>query len=83
MTCAYSVARVVEYGRASNPAQPDHIQHPEVGATLYETRTRATRRLLEIMIKGLGIALLLVACAMLVYLGAVLLARGAGSILVP
>ena len=48
-----------------------------------ETRKRATRRLLEAVLKGLGIALLLVACAMFVYLGAVLLARGAGSILVP
>ena len=48
-----------------------------------ETRKRATMRLLEAVLKGLGIALLLVACALLVYLGAVLLARGAGSILVP
>jgi len=55
----------------------------EAGATLHKTRKRATRRLLEAALKGLGIALLLVACALLVYLGAVLLARGAGSILVP
>jgi hypothetical protein len=50
---------------------------------LHETRKRTTRRLLEAVLKGLGIALLLVACAMLVYLGAVLLARGADWILVP
>ena len=61
----------------------------EVGATLHETTKRATRpkratrRLLEAVLKGLGVALLLVACAMLVYLGAVLLARGADWILVP
>ena len=72
----------VEYGRAS-VLLPDHTQRPEVGATLHETRKRATRRLLEAVLKGLGVALLLVACAMLVYLGAVLLARGAGWILVP
>jgi hypothetical protein len=53
------------------------------GATLDETRKRTTMRLLEVLLKGAGIALLLVACALLVYLGAVLLARVAGSILVP
>jgi hypothetical protein len=50
---------------------------------LHETRKGATRRLLEAMLKGLGIALLLVACAMVVYLGAVLFARGADWILIP
>jgi hypothetical protein len=50
---------------------------------LHETRNRATRRLLEAVLKWAGIALLLVACVMLVYLGAVLLTRGAGWILVP
>ena len=55
----------------------------EAGATLDETRKRTTMRLLEVLLKGAGIALLLVACALLVYLGAVLLARVAGSILVP
>ena len=54
----------------------------EVGATLHETRKRATMRLLEAVLKGAGIALLLVACGLLVYLGTVLLVRGAGSILV-
>jgi hypothetical protein len=81
MNLACSVARV-EYGWAS-ALQPDHTQHPEAGATLDETRKRTTMRLLEAVLKGAGIALLLVACALLVYLGAVLLARGAGSILVP
>ena len=61
----------------------------EVGATLHETTKRATRpkratmRLLEAVLKWAGIALLLVACGLLVFLGAVLLVRGAGSILVP
>ena len=74
MNFACSVARV-EYGRAS-ALQPDHTQRrPEAGATLDETRKRATMRLLEVVLKGVGIALLLVACALLVYLGAVLLAR--------
>ena len=50
---------------------------------MHETRKRATRRLLEAVLKGLGIALLLVACAMFVYLGAVLFARGADWILIP
>jgi hypothetical protein len=50
---------------------------------LDETTKRATMWVLEVVLKGAGMALLLVACALLVYLGAVLLARGAGSILVP
>ena len=54
----------------------------EAGATLHKTRKRATRRLLDAALKGLGIALLLVACAMLVYLVAVLFAWRAGWILV-
>ncbi len=44
---------------------------------------RATMRLLEAVLKWAGIALLLVACGLLVFLGVVLLVRGAGSILVP
>ncbi len=56
----------------------------EVGATLHKTTKRATTmRLLEAMLKWAGIALLLVACGLLVFLGTVLLVRGAGSILVP
>ena len=49
---------------------------------MHETRKGATRRLLEAVLKGLGIALLLVACAMLVYLTAILFARGADWILI-
>ena len=82
MNFASPVARVHGYGRAS-ALRPDHTQRPEAGATLHETRKRATRRLLEAVLKGLGIAMLLVACAMLVYLGAVLFARGADWILIP
>lgn len=50
---------------------------------MHETRKRATRRLLEVVLKGLGIAMLLAACAMFVYLGAVLFSWGADWILVP
>ena len=50
---------------------------------MHETRKRATRRVLEAVLKGLGIAMLLVACAMFVYLGAVLFSRGADWILAP
>ena len=82
MNFACSVARVDEYGWASTLLSPtiSNIRR-EVGATLNETRNRTPRRLLEAVLKGVGIALLLVACALLVYLGAVLLERGAGWIL--
>jgi hypothetical protein len=50
---------------------------------VYEKMPRVVTRLLEAVLKGAGIALLLVACALLVYLGTILLVRGAGSILVP
>jgi len=60
---------------------PDHTQRLEVGATLYKTRNRATMRLLEAL-KWVGVTLLLISCAMLVYLGVVLLTQGAGWILV-
>ena len=49
---------------------------------MYE-RNRTTMRLLEAVLKWAGIALLLVACVMLVYLGVVLFVRGADWILVP
>jgi hypothetical protein len=64
-----------------SPTVPNVLR--EVGATLRETRDRAARRLLEAALKGAGIALLLVSCALLVYMGAVLLARGTEWILVP
>lgn len=50
---------------------------------MYETRNRATRQLLEAALKWVGITLLLISCALLVYLGAVLLTQGAGWKLVP
>ena len=50
---------------------------------MYKTRNRATMRLLEAALKWVGTTLLLISCAMLVYLGAVLLTQGAGSMLVP
>jgi hypothetical protein len=50
---------------------------------LYETMSRVTRRLLEAMLKWVGITLLLASCGLLVYLGAVLFARGAGWMLFP
>lgn len=42
---------------------------------MYETIRRATRRLLEAMLKWVGITALLISAALLVYLGAILLAR--------
>ena len=65
----------------SRPAVPNVLK--EAGATLHETKKRATRRLLEALLKGLGIAILLAACAMFVYLGAILFSRGADWILAP
>ena len=82
MNFACPVARVGECGRAS-ALRPAHTQRPEAGATLHETRRRSTRRLLEAVLKWAGIALLLVACAMFVYLGAVLFMWGADWILIP
>ncbi len=72
----------VECGRTS-VLLPDHTQRPEVGATLYKTGNRAARRLLEAALKWVGITFLLISCAMLVYLGTILLTQGAGWILVP
>jgi membrane protein required for beta-lactamase induction len=43
-------------------------------STVYE-RNRTTRRLLEAVLKWVGVTLLLVSCALLVYLAAVLFAR--------
>lgn len=42
---------------------------------MYETISRATKLLLEAVLKWVGITMLLVSFALLVYLGAVLLAR--------
>jgi hypothetical protein len=50
---------------------------------LYEPRKRDARRRLEAALKWAGISLLLVSCALLVYLGAALFARGMEWILVP
>jgi hypothetical protein len=77
------VARI-DRGRASNLLSPTipNVRR-EAGATSHKTTKRATMRLLEAVLKWAGIALLLVACGLLVYLGTVLLVRGAGSILVP
>lgn len=55
----------------------------EVGATLHETRKRAAMRLLEAVLKWAGATLLLVSCALLVYLGAVVLARLSAWLLFP
>ena len=50
-------------------------------STVYE-RNRTTRRLLEAVLKWVGVTLLLVSCALLVYLAAVLFARlSAGAFL--
>ncbi len=64
---------------------PSLPQRREVGTALYETMRRVTRRLLEAarstpgalsqVLKWVGAALVMGSCALLVYLGAVLLAR--------
>ncbi len=50
---------------------------------MHETRKRATMRLLVAMLKWAGATLLLVLCAMLVYLGELLLARLSAGTLSP
>ncbi len=54
-------------------------QPPEADTALYETLRRAARRLQEALLlpllKWAGAALLVVSCALMVYFGAVLLAR--------
>jgi len=50
---------------------------------LYEPRKRDARRLLEAALKWAGVTLLLLSCALLVYLGAALFARGMQWILAP
>ena len=87
MNFACPVARVGGYGR-DDALRPDRTQRSRGGgrrglARGEKARKRAMRRLLEAVLKVLGIALLLVACTMFVYLGAVLLARGADWILIP
>jgi hypothetical protein len=57
----------------NSPTIPNVLR--EGGAALHETRKKAAMRLLEAMLKWVGVTLVLVSCAMLVYLGAVLLAR--------
>ena len=65
----------------SRPAVTNVLR--ESGAALHETRKKATMRLLVAMLKWAGATLLLVSCAMLVYLGAVLLARLSAGTLSP
>ena len=50
-------------------------QRREADTASYERIRRTTRRRLSPVLKGLGAAALLVLCALLVYLGAVLLSR--------
>ena len=50
---------------------------------MYEAIRRATTRLLEAMLKWVGVTLILVSCALLVYLGAVLLTRLSAEALFP
>lgn len=64
-----------EKGKGPVFARPNPSRRPEADATLYETIRRVTRRLLEAVLKWVGITALLVSAALLVYLGAVLLAR--------
>lgn len=50
---------------------------------MYETIRRATTRLAEGVLKWVGITALVVSCALLVYMGALLLARLAAWIIFP
>lgn len=84
MNPACSVARIDGYGRAV--ALPlDHTQSVsgEASATVYEKMPRAVMRLLEAALKWAGLAALVVSCALLVYLVAVLLARLSAWMLFP
>ena len=64
MNFACPVARVDGYGR-DIAQRPDRTQRPEAGATLHETRKRVARRLVEAVLMGVGVAVRLVACALL------------------
>lgn len=65
----------------SRPTLPNVLR--EGGAALHETRKRAAMRLLEAVLKWVGATLLLVSCALLIYLGAVVLARLSAGALLP
>jgi hypothetical protein len=67
----------------AQPSPARLSQRLEVDATLYEAIRRATTRLLEAMLKWVGVTLILVSCALLVYLGAVLLTRLSAEALFP
>lgn len=63
----------------------DHAQsaREEADATVFEKMPRAVVRLLEAALKWAGLAALVVSCALLVYLGAVLIARLSTWVLFP
>ena len=82
MNFACLVARVDGYGR-DDAQRPDRTQRPGIGAALHETRKKAAMRLLEAMLKWVGVTLMLVSCTLLVYLGAVLLTRLSAGALFP
>ena len=63
------------------PAVP-HVRG-EVSSTVYEKILRAVMRLLEAALKSAGLTALVISCALLVYLGAVLLARLSAWVLFP
>ena len=50
---------------------------------MYEKILRAVMRLLEAVLKSAGLTALVISCALLVYLGAVLLARLSAWVLFP
>lgn len=64
-----------EKGKGPALAPPNVSRRPEADEALCETLRRATRRLLGAVLKWVGITALLISAALLVYLGAVLLAR--------
>ena len=64
---------------------PGHTRNvrEEAGATVYEKMPRNVMRLLEAALKWAGLTALMISCALLVYLGGVLLARLSAWVLFP
>ncbi|CAA9222439.1 MAG: hypothetical protein AVDCRST_MAG93-504, partial [uncultured Chloroflexia bacterium] len=84
MNHAHSVARVGWHGRAgAQPPGYTRSVREEAGATVYEKMPRNVTRLLEAALKWAGLTALMISCALLVYLGGVLLARLSAWVLFP
>ena len=76
------IARIIGFrslaapGSSLSPARPSlRVPYRRRGWALYERMGRLARRLLPSVLKWTGMALVLVSCTLLVYLGAVMAAR--------